>query len=115
MLFLRSILKILALNVGDIIDFKDFRLVEKFMRNTNSGQTERLELRPTDCRRMSTSSHKTAGNLKTEWRMRFIAILRFLDSKHEHYVVEEVFKAQFAFADDYLTLISNLRLPIVLF
>ena len=47
--------------------------------------------------------------------MRFIAILRSLDSKHEHYVVEEVFEAQFAFADDYLTLNLNLRLPIVLF
>ena len=32
-----------------------------------------------------------------------------------HYVVEEVFEAQFAFADDYLTLNLNLRLPIVLF
>ena len=38
MLFLGSILKILALNIGDIIDFKDFRLVEKFMRNANSGR-----------------------------------------------------------------------------
>ena len=42
MLFLGSILKILALNIGDIIDFKDFRLVEKFMRNANSGRQERL-------------------------------------------------------------------------
>ena len=42
MLFLGSIFKILALNIGDIIDFKDFRLVEKFMRNANSGRQERL-------------------------------------------------------------------------
>ena len=108
MLFLGSILKILALNFGDIIDFKDFRLVEKFMRNANSGRrpTERLGL-------TSQSSRKTAGNLKAEWRTRFIAILRSLDSKHVSR--EEVFKAQFAFADDYLTLNLNLRLPIVLF
>ena len=103
MLFLGSILKILDLNIGDIIDFKDFRLVEKFMRNANSGvgPTEKLGL-------TSQSSRKTAGNLKAEWRMRFIAILHSLDSKHEHYVVEEVFEAQFAFADDYLTLNLNL-------
>jgi len=63
----------------------------------------------------SQSSRKTAGNLKAEWRTRFIAILRSLDSKHEHYVVEEVFEAQFAFADDYLTLNLNLRLRIVCF
>ena len=64
MLFLGSILKILALNIGDIIDFKDFRLVEKFMRNTNSGQTERLGL-PTDCRRMSTKFSQNGGKFKS--------------------------------------------------
>ena len=47
--------------------------------------------------------------------MRFIAILHSLDSKNEHYAVEEVFEAQFAFADDYWTLILNLQLTIVLF
>jgi len=47
--------------------------------------------------------------------MKFIAILCSLDSKHEHYAVEAVFEVQFAFADDYLTLNLNLRLPIVLF
>ena len=101
----------MALNIGDIIDFKDFRLVEKFTRNTNSGG-DREGRTDVTCQQ---SSRKTAGNLKAEWRMRFIAILRSFDSKHEHYAVEEVFEAQFAFADEYLTLILNLRLPIVLF
>ena len=62
----------LAVNIGDFIDFKDFRLVEKFMRNTNSGGQERLG--PT---------RKMAGNLKAEWWMRFIVILHYLDSNHE--------------------------------
>ena len=41
-LFLSLTLKMLAVNIGDILDFKDFRLVENFMRNANSGRQERL-------------------------------------------------------------------------
>ena len=34
-----------------------------------------------------------AGNLKAQWRMKFIAILRYLDSNHEEYVLEEVLQS----------------------
>ena len=50
-----------------------------------------------------------AGNLKAQWRMKFIAILRYLDSNHEECVLKEVFTVQFAFADGFLTFSTNLR------
>ena len=50
-----------------------------------------------------------AGNLKAQWRMKFIPILRYRDSNHEEYVLEEVFTVQFAFADGSLAFTTNLR------
>jgi len=41
--------------------------------------------------------------------MKFIAILHYLDSNHEEYVLEKVFTVQFAFADGSLTFNTNLR------
>ena len=87
------------MNIGDIIDFKDFRLVEKFMRNANSGRQERLDRHH--------SYRKMAGNLKAEWWTRFIVILHYLDSNHEDCVLKEVFTMQFTFANGSLTLITN--------
>ena len=41
--------------------------------------------------------------------MKFIAILHYLDSNHEEYVLEKVFTVQFAFADGSLTFNMNLH------
>ena len=41
--------------------------------------------------------------------MKFIAIFHYLDSNHEEYVLEEVFRVQFAFTDGSLAFTTNLR------